>query len=53
MIGGATERRKRYVGRSPVYYFTSRMPQHATGSSLRLQYAPPVQVPPVKCTART
>ena len=38
--------------RSPApYYFTSRMPQHTAGSSVRLIYAPAVKAPPVKCAA--
>lgn len=40
------------VARSPVpFYFTSRMPQHTEGSSVRLQYAPAVKAPPLKCAA--
>ena len=36
--------------RSPAdYYFTSRMPQQTEGSAVRLQYAPAVKAPPVKC----
>lgn len=40
------------AARSPVpFYFTSRMPQHTEGSSVRLQYVPAVQAPPLKCGA--
>jgi hypothetical protein len=40
------------AARSPVpFYFTSRMPQHTEGSLVRLQYAPAVQAPPLKCGA--
>jgi hypothetical protein len=47
-----TTRTLECAARSPVpFYFTSRMPQQMEGSSLRLQYAPPMKAPPVKCAA--
>jgi hypothetical protein len=40
------------AARSPVpFYFTSRMPQQTAGSAVRLQYAPAIQAPPLKCAA--
>jgi hypothetical protein len=40
------------AARSPVpFYFTSTMPQHLEGSSMRLQFAPAVQAPPLQCGA--
>lgn len=47
-----TTRTLECVARSPVpFYFTSTMPQHTVGSSVRLQYAPGVQPPPLQCGA--